>query len=295
MVTFWFYERPAHGGESSVIHASWCRTCNEERGYKQRIRNRRPPEQLPFGRWHGPYLDSLEATAAAHRILSGSTRRIRPCGLCIDRNSSAPLRHRVAPNRSHDVAFWVHKTREGSLTAHASTCPSVTRKQTTTSRDEEAHRFRMASEGDWYGPYDRLTSALSKVEALIKRNLRSRIRHCMTCGRNSRLHRLDDLLAKPFTCDAPTDTATYVASASNSAKHIVCLECGKARKILQRHLRQVHQVTPEQYRRKWNLPADYPMIPQGHLKQMLRKAREAGLNGQGGRLDHIFMWSPESD
>src|SRR3954468_2274677 len=47
---------------------------------------------------------------------------------------------------------------------------------------------------------------------------------------------------------------------SITADHIVCLEDGKKFKSLKRHLRTQYNMTPEQYREKWALPADYPMV-----------------------------------
>jgi predicted transcriptional regulator len=48
--------------------------------------------------------------------------------------------------------------------------------------------------------------------------------------------------------------------ASVKPDYIVCLEDGKKLKMLKRHLMTHYQLTPEQYRRRWNLPADYPMV-----------------------------------
>src|SRR5690348_14189942 len=44
------------------------------------------------------------------------------------------------------------------------------------------------------------------------------------------------------------------------ADHIVCLEDGKKLKMLKRHLKAVYNLTPQQYRQRWGLPADYPMV-----------------------------------
>jgi hypothetical protein len=276
------------------VHAGWCRTCNEGKGYQQRIRNRRTPDQPPFGQWHGPYPDSLEATVAAHRILAGSARLLRPCGLCLGRNSASSHRHTIAPNRPLNVTFRVHINQGGSVTMHASTCPNVMTRQIADSPIEEIEGVVADGGGDWYGPYNRLASARLKADELIERASRGRLRHCMMCGRNSRLSRLDDLLAGPLALDAPAATAAIAASASQSAKQVVCLECGKARKILGRHLRQVHKITPEQYRQKWNLPTDYPMIPAGHLKRM-RTARRHALVRQDGHQDQPFPNLLETD
>jgi len=64
--------------------------------------------------------------------------------------------------------------------------------------------------------------------------------------------------------------------------HIICLEDGKKLKMLKRHLRTVYGLTPEQYREKWSLPADYPMVAPNYAKKRSSLARQIGL-GTGGR------------
>ena len=59
--------------------------------------------------------------------------------------------------------------------------------------------------------------------------------------------------------------------------YIVCLEDGKKLKMLKRHLRTAYDMSPEQYRERWNLPADYPMVAPNYAKQRSRLAKEIGL------------------
>lgn len=59
--------------------------------------------------------------------------------------------------------------------------------------------------------------------------------------------------------------------------HIVCLEDGKKFKSLKRHLRTRYNMSPEEYREKWNLPADYPMVAPNYAKQRSDLARKMGL------------------
>lgn len=59
--------------------------------------------------------------------------------------------------------------------------------------------------------------------------------------------------------------------------HIVCLEDGKKLKMLKRHLRTAYGMSPEEYRQRWGLPADYPMVAPAYAKQRSRLAREIGL------------------
>ena len=59
--------------------------------------------------------------------------------------------------------------------------------------------------------------------------------------------------------------------------YIVCLEDGKKLKMLKRHLMTHYQMTPEQYRAKWNLPADYPMVAPNYAEQRRTLAKKIGL------------------
>lgn len=59
--------------------------------------------------------------------------------------------------------------------------------------------------------------------------------------------------------------------------HIVCLEDGKKFKSLKRHLATHHGMTPEEYRAKWNLPADYPMVAPAYAAARSQLAKEMGL------------------
>ena len=64
---------------------------------------------------------------------------------------------------------------------------------------------------------------------------------------------------------------------------IVCLEDGKKFKSLKRHLRTQYQMSPEQYREKWGLPADYPMVAPNYAAARSRLAKEMGLGQQRRR------------
>ena len=67
---------------------------------------------------------------------------------------------------------------------------------------------------------------------------------------------------------------------------IVCLEDGKKLKMLKRHLMTHYQMTPDQYRQKWGLSADYPMVAPNYAEQRRMLAKSIGLGTQprkGGR------------
>ena len=58
---------------------------------------------------------------------------------------------------------------------------------------------------------------------------------------------------------------------------LICLEDGMKFKSLKRHLRTKYDMTPEEYREKWGLPADYPMVAPGYSKQRSMLAKQMGL------------------
>lgn len=64
--------------------------------------------------------------------------------------------------------------------------------------------------------------------------------------------------------------------------YIICLEDGKKLKMLKRYLRSRYGMTPEEYRAKWNLPPDYPMVAPNYAKKRSEFAKRIGL-GRGGR------------
>ena len=70
---------------------------------------------------------------------------------------------------------------------------------------------------------------------------------------------------------------------SVTPEHIVCLEDGKKLKMLKRHLRTAYNMTPEEYRLKWGLPADYPMVAPNYARQRSALAKKIGLgNSRSG-------------
>jgi predicted transcriptional regulator len=64
--------------------------------------------------------------------------------------------------------------------------------------------------------------------------------------------------------------------------YIICLEDGKKLKMLKRHLRTAYNMTPEEYRAKWNLPPDYPMVAPNYAAQRSDFARRIGLGRKTG-------------
>jgi predicted transcriptional regulator len=80
--------------------------------------------------------------------------------------------------------------------------------------------------------------------------------------------------------DAPTTEPLKSAvpiRKSVTPDFIVCLEDGKKLKMLKRHLRTTYDLTPEQYRAKWGLPADYPMVAPSYAARRSEFAKQIGL------------------
>ena len=59
--------------------------------------------------------------------------------------------------------------------------------------------------------------------------------------------------------------------------YIVCLEDGKKLKMLKRHLKTAYDMTPEEYRQRWGLASDYPMVAPNYAAQRSKLAKEIGL------------------
>lgn len=70
---------------------------------------------------------------------------------------------------------------------------------------------------------------------------------------------------------------------SITSDYLICLEDGKKLKMLKRHLRSTYKMTPDQYRAKWGLPSDYPMVAPNYAEQRSAFAKKIGLGRAGGR------------
>lgn len=62
---------------------------------------------------------------------------------------------------------------------------------------------------------------------------------------------------------------------------IICLEDGKKLKMLKRHLKTAYDMTPDEYRQRWGLPSDYPMVAPNYAKQRSELAKTIGLGNRG--------------
>ncbi len=79
----------------------------------------------------------------------------------------------------------------------------------------------------------------------------------------------------------PVEEPVPAVPAHQSVKkdHLVCLEDGKTFKSLKRHLRAEHGLSPEEYRERWSLAADYPMVAPNYAATRSKLAKEMGLGG----------------
>ena len=87
---------------------------------------------------------------------------------------------------------------------------------------------------------------------------------------------LSGLGGAPVVAEIKQEPAVSIRS-SIKPDFIVCLEDGKKLKMLKRHLMTHYQMTPEQYRAKWNLAADYPMVAPNYAEQRRTLAKKIGL------------------
>jgi predicted transcriptional regulator len=87
---------------------------------------------------------------------------------------------------------------------------------------------------------------------------------------------------RPETTPEPAKPAVSLKK-SMTADYLVCLEDGKRFKSLKRHLRTQYSMTPEQYREKWGLPPDYPMVAPNYAVARSQLAKKMGLGQQRRR------------
>lgn len=80
----------------------------------------------------------------------------------------------------------------------------------------------------------------------------------------------------------PKAKPAVAISKSVTDDYIICLEDGKKLKMLKRYLRSQYDMSPDDYRRKWGLPADYPMVAPAYSRKRSAFAKDIGL-GRGGR------------
>jgi predicted transcriptional regulator len=83
---------------------------------------------------------------------------------------------------------------------------------------------------------------------------------------------------------SPSPESAVNPKKSVTLDYIICLEDGKKFKSLKRHLKTSFDLTPEQYRKKWNLDPSYPMVAPNYAETRSRLARTMGLGRKSGRV-----------
>lgn len=93
---------------------------------------------------------------------------------------------------------------------------------------------------------------------------------------------LSGLGSAPAPVEAAPEPAVSVRS-SVKRDHLVCLDCGKKMKMLRRHLSSEHDMSPADYRARWNLAADYPMVAPDYAETRRELAVKIGLGRKPGQ------------
>ena len=92
---------------------------------------------------------------------------------------------------------------------------------------------------------------------------------------------LSTLGEAPAVVDRPQPAIAVKKSVT--PEFIICLEDGKKLKMLKRHLKTAYDMTPEDYREKWGLPADYPMVAPNYARHRSTLAKKIGLGTRARR------------
>ena len=98
------------------------------------------------------------------------------------------------------------------------------------------------------------------------------------------VHQTLEQLSRGVAAPAPEERPKPAVSIGRSVQHdyIVCLEDGKKLKMLKRYLRSRYNMSPDEYRRRWGLPPDYPMVAPAYAARRSDFAKKIGL-GRGVR------------
>ena len=89
-------------------------------------------------------------------------------------------------------------------------------------------------------------------------------------------------LGKPEPKDAGRRIPAVSVRRSVRPNYLVCLDCGRRSKMLRRHLADAHRLSTDEYRKRWNLRSDYPMVAPAYSERRSGLAKQFGL-GRGGR------------
>lgn len=90
-------------------------------------------------------------------------------------------------------------------------------------------------------------------------------------------------LGQQGAAEEPAREPAVSIRASVKPDYLVCLEDGKKLKMLRRYLRTNYNLSPEEYRERWNLPADYPMVAPNYAETRRELAKKIGLGRKPGQ------------
>lgn len=98
---------------------------------------------------------------------------------------------------------------------------------------------------------------------------------------------VSDLSVEKHKSEAsPPPSPAVPVRRSVTPDYLICLEDGKKMKMLKRHLRTTYMMSPDEYRSRWGLPADYPMVAPNYAAKRSQLARQFGLGSvHRGRQD----------
>jgi len=100
------------------------------------------------------------------------------------------------------------------------------------------------------------------------------------------IHRIFDTLAgvaaRPSVDQSAPRPPAVPVKRSVMADYIVCLEDGRKLKMLKRHLKTAYNLTPDEYRSRWNLPSSYPMVAPNYAQRRSDFAKKIGLGRKAG-------------
>lgn len=130
----------------------------------------------------------------------------------------------------------------------------------------------MSAESKHTGHRDLMGQTADIVVAYLRKNPLSQAELSRVIGEvHTSLARLGEAHTTP-----PQEPAVPIKK-STQPNYLVCLEDGKKLKMLKRHLRTNHDMTPEEYRAKWGLSPDYPMVAPNYAEQRSAFAKDIGL------------------
>ncbi len=132
----------------------------------------------------------------------------------------------------------------------------------------------MASEEAELNPQETLHLTTDIVSAFVSNNS---VNADKLPGLLQEVHDAIRALAAGGTAFAGNQQPAVPINKSVTPDFVICLEDGKKLKMLKRYLRTQYDMSPEDYRRKWGLPADYPMVAPNYAKRRSQFAKEIGL------------------